>query len=246
MKNTLKYLLSSAAILATLSTGGIGAFAAEYPDAQTAITEGHVTFEKDTDPTKPVDPVDPEIPVDPVDPEIPNPNPGELAITYASKFDFGVHKADGSKTVAYAKADTVKDGEGTREIVPFVSTKDARGTDREGWSLTVKQNGEFKDTNNNVLTGAEITLSGINYANVAGAPTATATDVVINQAAQEISSANKETGIGNWSVALGQLSGNEGEQVTKGVTLTVPSTTAKNADKYSTTLTWELAADPTK
>lgn len=244
MKSGFKYLLSSVAVLATLSTGGIGAFAQEYPDAQTAITEGHVTFEKDTDPGGPVDPTDPELPVDPIDPS--NPSPGELAITYASNFDFGVHKADGSKTVAYAKADTVKDGEGTRKIVPFVSTKDARGTDREGWSLTVKQNDDFKDSKNNVLTGAEITLSGINYANVAGAPTATATDVVINHSAQEISSAGKTTGIGKWSVALGKLSGNEGEQVTNGVTLTVPSTTAKNADKYSTTLTWELVADPTK
>lgn len=244
MKFNSKYLLSAAAILGTLSTGGVGVFAQEYPDAKTAITEGHVTFEKDTDPGGPVNPIDPEIPVKPIDPT--NPNPGDLAITYASNFNFGLHKANGSKTVAYAKADTIRNGEGTEEIVPFVSTKDARGTDRKGWSLTVKQNDDFKDTKNNVLTGAEITLSGINYANIAGAPTATATDVVINQAAQEISSANQDTGIGNWAVALGQLSGSEGEQVTKGVKLTVPSTTAKNADKYSTKLTWELAADPTK
>ncbi|EGO6085916.1 hypothetical protein HA909_002717, partial [Enterococcus faecalis] len=56
-----------------------------------------------------------------------------------------------------------------------------------------------------------------------------------------------------WSLALGQLDGEvkQGEEdneetfkTTSGVTLSVPSTTSKNTSTYSTTVTWELVADP--
>lgn len=244
MKKTVSSLLLCSTLLTTLLSGGMAAFATDYPSATSAENKGEVVFEKDTDPTNPVDPTDPTNPIDPTDPT--NPNPGELSLVYVSKFNFGTQKADGKKTTAYAKADTVNDGEGVKAIVPFVATKDVRGTERKGWSLTVKQNDGFKDSKGNELTGAEITLSGTKYVESAGAPTVSSDKLVISNQAKELISADAKAGVGNWSAAFGELTEVNDEQVTKGITLTVPSNTAKNADAYSTTLTWELTADPTK
>ena len=69
--------------------------------------------------------------------------------------------------------------------------------------------------------------------------------------AQDVSTAGVDEGIGAWSSAFGQLDGSveqgkeETVKTTSGITLSVPSTSAKNTGTYSTTVTWELVADPT-
>lgn len=234
-----KNLLMSAVLLTTMMGGAVTSFAAEYEDATHAKTDATITFTKDEGPTKPVDPIDPEIEVDPIDPI--NPNGAELMISYASNLNFGEQSKEGSSWNALA--DKVKEGEETKEIVPFVSTKDSRGAERNGWTLTAKQDADFKD-GTTVLKGAELHLSNLFYAEKTGAPTATAGEVVLGLEAKDISNATADSGVGRWSVGLGELEGEVGSQTTSGVTLTVPETTAKNAATYSTTVTWELTADP--
>ena len=261
-----KQLFASAAVLAMLSAGGASTattvLAAEYDDATHASTEAKVTFLEDDDTGTIVDPDNPDGGgdgdgdgggVDPVDPT--NPNGAELMISYASNLNFGVQSKQATSWNALAdKVYEDKEAETTRDVTPFVATKDSRGTDRKGWTLTAKQDGDFKDGKGAVLKGAEISLSGLRYAEVSGAPKAVSAETItLGTDAQPISTAGTDEGIGSWSLALGNLQdgvqqGEDGEEAVKttdGVTLSVPSTSAKNTGTYSTTVTWELSADPT-
>lgn len=248
-----KTLLASTMVLTSMVGGGVLTQAAEYSDATHAKTDADITFVTDSEPTNPVDPTDPEKPVDPIDPI--NPNGGELMITYASNLHFG--KQLKSETSWNAIADKDKGG---KEYVPFVSIKDSRGTDRKSWSLTVKQDGAFTDGKAEIK-GAELTYSNLFFAAVQGAPSATSGSLTLSSTAQEIATADANTGIGQWSIGLGnKLSeGNIGYEkdgsgklvpvkgnVTNGVTLSIPKTSAKNTSKYATTVTYELIADPSK
>lgn len=241
MKNLL--LSATLLVLVPVFESNLEVFATQYEDATHAKSNAQITFVKDTEPSLPTDPEKPEKPVEPVDPT--NPNGAELMITYASKLNFG--KQSKNKTASHALADRVKeDGGTTREIVPFIATKDSRGSERKGWSLTAKQDGDFKDSKGNILEGAELTFKNLGYANTTGAPTAISGNITINNQAKEISFADVSSGVGNWSVSLGKLTGEDNSKTTDGVILTVPSTTAKNTDTYTTTLTYELVADPSK
>ncbi|HBI1784205.1 TPA: WxL domain-containing protein [Enterococcus faecalis] len=262
-----KQLFAGAAVLAMLSAGGTSTVFADDADKEwngtekSATTQATVTFLEDDETGTIVDPDNPDGGdedgnggVDPVDPT--NPNGAELMISYASNLNFGAHKSK-TATSFNALADKVyADAEHTttKEVTPFVATKDSRGTDRKGWSLQAKLDDAFKDGSGAVLEGAELSLSQLRYANVEGAPTVSAAEkLVVDQEGVEVSNAGKEQGIGAWSLALGQLDGEvkQGEEdneetfkTTSGVTLSVPSTTSKNTSTYSTTVTWELVADP--
>lgn len=239
----LQNLLLSSIILGSVIGGATTALAAEYDGAEKATSEATITFIKDEDSVNPVDPDDPDNPIDPVDPI--NPEGAELMISYASNFNFGEQEKNGSTWNALAdKVYTDETKTETKEVVPFVATKDNRGTDRNGWTLTVKQDGDFKDANDNVLKGAELTLSGLRYASTTNAPSITPNTVTLTNTATEVAISDENTGVGNWSLALGTLEGEEGSQTTSGVTLSVPKTTVKNTGTYSTSVTWELAADP--
>lgn len=263
-----KQLFAGAAVLAMLSAGGISTATTvlaeegdNYEGALSAETEAKVTFLEDDETGNIVDPDDPDGGdedgnggVDPVDPT--NPNGAELMISYASNLNFGTQSK--SATSWNALADKVWANEEhteTKEVTPFVATKDSRGTSRKGWVLTAKQDAPFKN-GEDILKGAEINLSGLRYAGVTGAPEASFDEngITLGDEPKQISIAGEETGIGAWSLALGSLDGSveqgEGEdkvtnQTTSGITLSVPSTSAKNTGTYSTTVTWELAADPT-
>ncbi|MDB1688381.1 WxL domain-containing protein [Enterococcus casseliflavus] len=232
----IKNLLLSSAILASMAGGAVTAFAADYEDATTATVQGMITFEEDNEPVNPPNPDDPDTPVDPTDPV--NPNGAELMISYASKLDFGTQSKSG--TSWNALGDEMSDG---TLVTPFVATKDSRGVDRKGWTLTAKLDDDFKDAAGNVLNGAELSFSNLHYTSENGAPTVHAGEIVLSKDAQEISSADATTGIGQWSVALGELDATAG--TTNGVLLTVPNTTIKNTATYSTSVTYELTADPT-
>lgn len=240
-------LVLNSLILGGLILGSTCASAAEYTSATEAKTDAVVSFTNDTDPVNPVDPEDPEVPVDPVNPI--NPEGAELMITYVSDFNFGTQKK--SESTWHALADKIYSDSSktdTREVVPFVSTKDSRGTDRKGWVLTVKQDGAFLDGENNELKGAEIELSGLRYettTNKQGKPNILSPTITLTKEAQDVAKADSNTGIDQWSLALGSLQGKQGEQTTNGVTLNVPKSTAKNTATYTTSITWELAADPT-
>ncbi|MFP7307083.1 WxL domain-containing protein [Enterococcus faecalis] len=230
-------LFLSANLLAVAMMGAGEVSAQEYDGATNAKVDSTITFLVDDTPDTPVDPSDPDTPINPDDPNNPpNPNGGELMITYASNLNFG--SQDKSEKSWNALADSVNGG---TKIVPFIGTKDSRGSDRKGWVLTAKQDGAFKDSEGNELLGAELSLSNLVYAAREGAPQASTSKLTLSASAQEIARANGEQGIGSWSLGLGQLD-NNGQ--TNGVTLSVPGTTAKNTTSYTTSVTWELTADP--
>ncbi|SPP29360.1 WxL domain-containing protein [Brochothrix thermosphacta] len=235
-----KISLVTAATLAALTVGGATVDAASYPNSTEAKTEAKIKFLEDTSVT-PVDPKDPTIPVDPVDP--PNPNVGELMITYASDLDFGDHEKMTNNWKALG--DEMKDGS---FMAPFVSMKDSRGSEREGWSLQAKLDAPFTTSKGTELTGAELKYSNMTTASTqTGAPTVVSGEVNVNQvSAQEIMSADVDQGVGNWAVGLGSLDGTDAKATTNGVALTAPTTTAKDTDTYKTTVTYTLVADPTK
>lgn len=253
-----KQLFAGAAVLAMLSAGGAStALAADYGDDTQATTEAKVTFLEDDDTGNIVDPDNPGGGdggggVDPVDPE--NPNGAELMIQYASNLNFGTQSKSATSWNALAdKVYTDETHNETREVTPFVATKDSRGTSRKGWVLQATQDGEFTDGGGAVLAGAQLSLSNLRYADVNGAPKAAKGEITLGNEAKDISRAGDGEGIGAWSLALGDLQGGEqgeGEdkvtnQTTTGITLSVPSTSAKNTGTYSTTVTWTLSSDPT-
>ncbi|MFK4956335.1 WxL domain-containing protein [Lactococcus garvieae] len=254
----LRYLLMSAAVLTSTAGAALGpivanADGATYTDETHVTTKGSINFTKDDTPVDPVDPDDPDNPIDPVDPD--NPSGAELMINYASNLNFGTQSKSDLSWNAYA--DKINDPENkgaTKDIVPFVSVKDSQGSDRTGWNLTVKQDGDFKN-GETVLKGAVLKFSGLHYAAGDLMPTATAGDIALSSEAQTIASADAEHGAGNTSLALGSLQeeteksvDENGEatetkvQKTVGVNLSVPSGTVINTGTYSTSVTYELTA----
>lgn len=227
--------LTSAVVLVSF-LGSTSAFAVEYEDAK-AITDAQVEFEKSTGPIDPVDPENPEG----ITPELPtNPNVGDFGILYASDFNFGKHENVGSDVSANVLA--VEDTKGNK-ILPNIQTVDLRGSDRKGWVLTAKVNGAFTDKDKNELKGAELVFSKLAYKGTApDAPTAKSGEITLSSTAQELASANNENGAGVWALAFGSLDSNR--EMADGATLNVPKNTVVNATTYSTTITYELVADP--
>ncbi|HFP6581201.1 TPA: WxL domain-containing protein [Enterococcus faecalis] len=233
-------LVCGALLLSMLAGGATQVFAdgQTYPDSEHAKTTGSIDFKEDNEVVDPVDPTDPEKPVDPTDPT--NPNGAELMLIYASNFKFGEQEKLGNEWNAVG--DLMKDG---TYLTPFVSTKDSRGTDRKGWTLTAALSKGFKDKDGNALEGAELELSNMFYSDkINGAPTAKAGVVTLSDVAQEVASADSEKGIGVWSLGLGELNGTDEKATTNGVTLKVPTTSSKNSTTYSAEITWELTAAP--
>jgi len=161
MKKTVG-LVIALGLLTSLST------IAQAKETASYNSNGAVNFIPNTDPTKPVDPTNPDPnnpvnPVDPTDPDGPNPGTdGPLSIDYASSFDFGVNKISNKDETYYARAQKFKneDGSASDSVRPnYVQVSDNRGNNG-GWTLQVKQNGQFTNENtlNKTLTGSKITL----------------------------------------------------------------------------------------
>ena len=255
-----KARLMTVATLAALSLSTVGALTSHAASVD-YDSNGVVEFIPNTDPTQPVDPTDPDPtnpvePVDPTDPTGPNPGTdGPLSIDYASSLDFGVNKITNKDEVYYARAQQFKDG---RAATPnYVQVSDNRGNNA-GWTLKVKQNGQFKATGtlNDTLTGSEVKLVSptVNSNSTAVFPTAAAT-IELDPAGTEslVMSAKVDQGAGTYSDRWGTVEtvketdkdGNEVDaEVTKAVTLSVPGSTPKDAVKYSTSLTWSLSDVP--
>ncbi|MEQ6357165.1 WxL domain-containing protein [Lysinibacillus sp. M3] len=223
--------------------GSVTSYAADGGEYQSnAIIE----FEAATDIiTPPVDPTDPGTPVDPVDPTDPNGpkpgTPGPLSIDYASSLDFGKQKITSTNQVYKAKAQKFKKrGDGPN----YVQVTDNRGTEK-GWSLQVKQNGQFKSASGNVLTGAEITFNNgsVNTASASPKPSIAKSTFSLKPdgtgVAENIMAAKAGEGSGTYVLAFG-----DDNTAADSIELSIPGATTKYAEKYSTTLTWTLADVP--
>lgn len=247
-----KIVVSSALILATslLSLSSVQAAEKTYP------SEGIVEFKASesitppvdpTDPTKPIKPVDPTDPLKPIEPG----TQGPLSIDFASPLNFGRNEITNKDVTYYADALT---GEGG-EIVPnYVQISDNRGTSA-GWTLSVKQNGQFtnKETKHKTLTGAEIVFEkGIAVTSMEDvtAPTTYKMTLDPDGAISPVMSAKADEGEGLWMSVFGSVEdvteGTETVKKNKAISLSIPGKTPKDAAKYTTSLTWTLSDVPGK
>lgn len=194
--------------------------------------------------TPPVDPTDPEKPgpVDPVDPTDPNGpkpgTPGPLSIDYASSLNFGKPSITSTNQTYYANAQEF----GKREPGPnYVQVSDTRGTDA-GWSLQLKQDGQFKSQTGKELTGAKITFNNaqVNTASASPKPSNVKNSFSLTpEGAENIMSAKVGEGNGTYVLAFG-----DNATAGQSIELYVPGATTKYAEKYSTSLTWTLTDTP--
>jgi hypothetical protein len=244
INNNLKALGVATTMLTGFVLGGsVTSYAADGGEYQSnAIIE----FEPATDIiTPPVDPIDPGVPVDPVDPTDPNgPNPGTpgpLSIDYASSLDFGKQKITSTTQTYKAKAQKFK---GRDDGPNYVQVTDNRGTEK-GWSLQVKQNGQFKSTLGKELNGAEITFKNgwVNTASASPIPSITKSTFSLtpegNGVAENIMSAKAGEGSGTYLLVFGDKA-----TAAESIELSIPGQTTKYAEKYSTSLTWTLTDVP--
>ncbi|MCT3035522.1 WxL domain-containing protein [Pediococcus parvulus] len=231
-KTTLISLIS----MSGLVLGAIAPVTAMAAENRTEDTTASVTFKENT--THPVDPVDPTDPDEPGDGSGTG-EVGPLSIDYVSNFNFGIHNVPTEDAVY-----TAEDDEGASKTFPnYVQVSDQRAGDPKGWSLTVSQKGNFKDSKANTLTGAQILLgSAIVKTTTNSYPSSnhTVTSSTNGAALQpggatvNVMAAKAGGGSGTWVDVFGQANNST-------VKLEVPAAAHPNADSYSTTLTWSLA-----
>jgi hypothetical protein len=244
------------ALFSTVLLVGGQAFAESGPIPANRETNAQVKFIEDDSKTPPTDPTDPDPnkPVDPVDPTNPDKpvepgTNGPLSLDYASVLDFGEQLISVKDETYFAKPQLLRDAEGkideANPVPNYVQVTDKRGGEK-GWSLSVKQNGQFKSVSaGKELTGAEITFKHGEAKSIA---TSKAPSIVKdsfslspdgNGEAQNVVSAAEGEGFGTWVYRFGNES-----TMNKSIELSVPGSTAKEADTYKTTLTWTLTDTP--
>ncbi|MFJ8462264.1 WxL domain-containing protein [Lysinibacillus xylanilyticus] len=246
INTNLKALGVATTMLTGLVLGGsVTSYAADGGEYQTnAIIE----FESATDIiTPPIDPTNPDNPnpVDPVDPTDPNGpkpgTPGPLSIDYASSLDFGKQKITSTNQVYKVQPQKFK---GRGDGPNYVQVTDSRGTEK-GWSLQVKQNGQFKSTTDKELTGAEITFKNawVNTASASSKPSIVKTSFSLKPdgtgVAENIMSAKANEGSGTYVLVFG-----DDATAADSIELSIPGSTTKYAEKYATSLTWTLTDVP--
>ncbi|GAB6458695.1 WxL domain-containing protein [Bacillus luti] len=240
----IKVTATSALLVSALSFGGASVFAEE---TKTLDSNAIVKFKANESITGPVDPEnpDPNKPVDPVDPvtgEKPEPGTnGPLSIDFASTLYFGENVISTKDETYFAAAQKLSDGQ---EKPNYVQVTDNRGTEA-GWTLSVKQNGQFVDSKGNELTGAKITFTNgaVNTASKSAKPSEVmpSFDLTVDGtgAVQNVVEAKAGEGAGTYVYKFG-------DDATKAesIKLEVPGATTKYADEYKTTLTWTLSDVP--
>lgn len=218
--------------------------AAEYQ------SNGQITFEPNTDITKPVDPLapnpaDPITPTDPTNPNGPNPGTaGPLSIDFASSLYFGRQKITSKTEIYHAETQKYTNNAGTASEGPnFVQVSDNRGTEA-GWTLTVKQNGQFKSSTNKELTAAEIRLNNgtITSPSASAKPSSFQSAITLDPTGAEslVMSAKQGEGAGTYLMGWGDSIAAAAESIE----LEIPGSTTKYAVQYATTFTWKLSDTP--
>ncbi|NMP59692.1 hypothetical protein HI921_14705 [Enterococcus mundtii] len=104
----------------------------------------------------PVDPLDPEVEVAPENkPELPEAQ-GSLSIDFVSSFNFGSQALSIHDQMYYAQPQRLLTGDGTVNERPnYVQISDRRPvSERNGWQLSVTQNGQFRNESGHELIGS--------------------------------------------------------------------------------------------
>ncbi|MDB1710374.1 MULTISPECIES: WxL domain-containing protein [Enterococcus] len=266
-------LATIAALSTTILAGGTAAVFAdentevdnERKEVRTVPTEGQVEFRPVTDEGEDLEIVtpepEPEIEIDPLIPTV-----GPLSILMAPTMNFGTQVISNTAKEYNMVAEMQQKAgtEGEENKVPYVSfaqVHDIRGTN-DGWDLKVSMSEFESNTQNNILTGAEIVFVGsrIQYegSNKANTPEGHADGLKLSatSGAQTVMTAEQGKGAGVSSVVWGNQ-----DELTKqfqdpnfdpekdviengAIQLHVPGTTAKDATTYKATLTWDLTTTP--
>lgn len=214
-------------ILATLliSTTILAGTVAVHADDLSGKSTAKIGLTKQ-DPDNPVGPIDPIDPDDNPPSNDPTGNTGDLRIDYISNIDFGTQTISG-KTETYIAE---KPASLTESQV-----SDLRGTGA-GWHLQVNYDTEKPGftSEDKTLSGAELTLPSGTAKSVADnkATPPVTSEVVVNDAAQNIMTAAANTGLGTWA----------DEMDTANVSLKVPS--GNLVGDYTATLVWTLSDAP--
>lgn len=232
------------------TTSGTKSFADERKVKQTQAT---VRFEEDPSQELPTDPLNPGQPIVPEGPGGGG-TEGPLSIDFASNFHFGNARISPLKTVVH-KAIAQDTNLGYRPL--FVQVTDKTGK-HQGWTLSVRQNGQFKNEERE-LAGAELSLTGGQLATVSQAtdPSTVTEKFKLNPEgtgdSQVIVKANVDEGAGQYVYRFGdgtdleEVKDTFGDllyQTTSHVTLTIPAGSNVIKGNYETQLTWTLSNVP--
>lgn len=229
--------MKKAVIAGTMMLSLLGMPAIMATADSTANTETNLELIENTGPTVPVDPTNPTNPQTPVDPDNPGTgNTGALTLDVAPRaFNFG-------QVQTYAGAHTYN-AQTTGTGHQYIQVTDNRGTDEQGWQVTVEQDKDLTQTTGgtHVLTGTSIgipagtarnsltenpTMADPNLSAVAGTVDNESGAVTVFETTSSEDS-GKETSVKAWDP--------------EDVTLTIPKNTAKPG-AYQNTLTWTLTA----
>lgn len=252
-------LATVAALSTTILAGGAAAVFAD--EVREVMTEGQIEFTADEDGELEVIPPEEDPDVE-IDPEIPG-STGPLSIVKAVTMNFGsqvISNQDQTYNMVAEMARLANPEEDGPTEVPYVSfaqVQDVRGTN-EGWDLQVSLSDFESQTQNNILTGAEIELVNgriqYNGSNEDSAPTAheDGMKLVPNTGAVSVMTAEEGQGAGASSVVWGDQAAltaqfeDEDIEIVENdaIRLSVPGTTAKDATTYTSVLTWELTSTP--
>lgn len=257
-------LATIAALSTTILAGGaVSVFANETREV---TTEGQVQFTPATDEDGELEVIPPVGPEDggpdvEIDPEVEG-TTGPLSIMKAATMNFGSQVISNQDQVynMVAEMQQLRGTEGDENKVPYVSfaqVQDLRGTNA-GWDLQVSLSDFTSNTQNNILTGAEITFvdSYMEYvgSNQENAPVTHEAGLTLlpNGAARSVMTAESTKGAGASSVVWGnqedldtQFADEAIELVeNNAIQLSIPGSTAKDATTYTSTLTWELTTTP--
>ena len=157
-----------------------------------------------------------------------NPQPGALALDYASDLDFGVHQVDGSTTDF--TAGTATDGSSNSQASPLVTWHDLDGTQTK-YTISAQASG-LSDLNSSTITLGDATFSNIsgNGANDISSLEDVASSHTLTDQPQTLVS------------STGAVSGYYADKFSK-ATLSVP-VADQAAGKHTGTITWDLTVAP--
>ena len=129
----------------------------------------------------------------------------------------------------YAETQKYKDNAGADQEGPnFVQVSDNRGTET-GWTLKVKQNGQFKTEANQELTAAKVTLSNgrVVSASQSAKPTTAPATIELNPTGAEsvVMAAGDKEGAGTYLMSWGDSV----DTAKTSISLEVPGSTTKYA-----------------
>lgn len=245
----------------TVLSGGTSVFSEEVRNVE---TEAQIQFIPSNEEIIVIPPEITEPPVI-IPPTVPG-TTGPLTISYAPNFNFGeqeISNQNQTYSMIAEMHELSNSGVGTGEFIPYTSftqVSDTRGTN-QGWKLSVTASEFTSDTQNNLLTGAQITLLNprIQYEgnNQNNAPIAHGNELglIPNE-----SSLVMVAEIGKGALVSSVVWGNqteidaqfkdenfnpqESDIKNDAIKLFVPGSTVKDATSYEAVLTWELSLTP--